>query len=67
MFRRKSGFKRSLTKYEGGHREKIITSGDLLQSAGTTYYGHSLVVSWETNNNIASNRYSSYRSTTQWV
>lgn len=67
MYRKRNGFKKSLTKYEGGHREKIITSGDLLQSSGMPYYGHSLIVSWETNNNLSSNRYSAYRSTTQWV
>ena len=61
--RKRSGFKKQLLKYDGGHKEKIITSGDLLQSAGMPYYGHSLIVSWETNNNLPSNRYSAYRAT----
>lgn len=67
MFKRKrSGFQKSLTKYDGNHKECIITSGRLIQGVGNGAF-FPLIISWETNNGISGDRYSAYRSSTQWT
>lgn len=65
-YRKRMGrFTKTLLRYDGNHKEKIVTSGDLLEST-TQYSGHSLVIPWETNQFISGNRYGSYRHSTQW-
>lgn len=65
MFKRRtSGFQKSLTKHDGGHKEKIIQCGNLIR--GTTDFP--LIIPWETNQGLFSgDRYAAYRATTQWT
>lgn len=67
MYRRRgAGINKQCMKYDGAHKEKIITTGALRESSGI-YSNHCLLISWNVNNSFVSPRYSAYRSTTQWT
>lgn len=50
-YKKRSGayMRKQLMMYDGGHKEKIITNGDLITRPAAPFSGLSIQIPWETN------------------